>query len=150
MEEDERDRSHRNVGDMIRNIKQQLGAGDCLGTLEIHGHGGPWGINLDGVRPEGDIRKPIEKARRISENNVVEFAAILKQLDWCDSIYNKLILTGCNTGLERSKPRDPSWIQVLANELGIAVRTTGGFCRGTHFHGDITTSAKSEDGVQFP
>lgn len=146
--------THSNLGELIINVNTAIKEDECLEGLELLGHSNPSLFRLGSKKDKPDVSKTM-KANILNSNNAEFFATALSKLKWCclkKGKSNGLMLTGCNSGLSKSKKSYP---QVLSNktkvqitnglknaERNIEVIGTGGYNRGTFFEFNLTIQAK--------
>ena len=126
--------SHNNLGELIANIRNQVGNGECIGSLEIDGHGNYLSILLTDLITESDASESL-KTNIIHNGNAKYVASQLNTLPFCCAC--TIYLTGCNTGLLKG---NDTWPQQIADGTGCTVVGTGGYTSGNVLNNNVNIS----------
>lgn len=146
-QEFKRGHNQRNLGELISGVEGKLDECECIGTLEIEGHGHASHIVLG---DKSDNGTSTDAATFLWRKNKDYVAERLAGLDFCCPC--TILLSGCHTG--NSKRPNP-WPQVLADKTGCTVKGTKGYCTGRVFDGDVEIGhmkgypSQREDDKQF-
>ena len=121
---------HTNFGELLANVKKQVGKGQCIGKLEIEGHGSDDSLDLDDHPSKyDDTNSP--NANIINAANAAYVAAELNKLPFCCPC--TIYLSACNSGTSK----DPNcYAQQIADGTGCTTVGAGGYMKGTHLGGN--------------
>ncbi len=125
------------LGELMTSTSKVLDDGECIGTLEIQGHGTPRGMTFDLNAERNDAHS--YSANRIDAANASYVGGELKTLCFCCPC--TIILTACNVGLLKpaslENDLEEPWTQLLADATGCTVKAAGGYTTGTVHEGTI-------------
>jgi hypothetical protein len=108
---------------LIENIKKRCTSKQCVGVLELYGHGNPFGIQFT-------------TDDWLNDKNVTKIGNILREkVRFCEPCL--IILNGCNTGNAKD-----GWVKKLVESTHCTVVGLGGYGNSSFLDGKITPTSK--------